>query len=135
MDLQFLNGLLKINRKLKFSHGWSHDCLILTILQFTNFNLTILIINCVPGSAAHPAAWLTKIFFLPHFLQIDILISSFLTPSAFFFSISRTVCPAIQFHSISSKSWLIIIINHSSVLFSPCLCTSQNKVLIEIILC
>lgn len=135
MYLQFLNGLLKINRKLKFSHGWSHDCLILTILQFTNFNLTILIINCVPRSATHPAAWLTKILFLPHFLQIDILISSFLTPSAFFFSISRTVCPAIHFHSISPKSWLIIIFNHSSILFSPCLRTSQNKILIEIILC
>jgi hypothetical protein len=135
MDLQFLNGLLKINRKLKFSHGWGHYCLILTILQFANFNLTILIINCVPRSAAHSAAWLTKILFLSHFLQIDILISSFLAPSAFFFSISRTVCPAIHFHSISSESWLIIIFNNSSVLFSLCLCTSQNKVLIEIILC
>jgi hypothetical protein len=124
MVLRLLNRLLKIDLKLKFSHCWSHDYLILSILKFTDLILAILIIYGISWSAAYSAALLTKIFYLSHFLQIYILVSSFLTPSTFFFSISRAVRSTIQFHCISPKSWIIVIFNNSFILFSPSLGTS-----------
>jgi len=98
--------------------------------------MTILVNNSISWSTTHSTAKISstncnEIFFLSYLFQIYIFISSLLTTPTFLLSISRAISSAIKFHSYASEPRLIFY--YCPILLSPCLSTTLDEVLIQVI--